>query len=124
MTNSNNTIRSILLAGAAGVAGTSMLVVGGPARADECLLDTINDGFATATGDINTSDTDLGANSGGNDSQLACGVSAVASAQNTTALGADAQATNNQAIALGLSIRGPVVVVRLPLVPTTMTRLS
>ena len=43
------------------------------ARADDCLLDTNNDGDADLT------DTDRGANSGGAANRLACGMGALAS---------------------------------------------
>jgi hypothetical protein len=67
-----------------------------PARADDCLLDTNNDGNA----DSNV-DTDLGADSGGIDSRLACGSNATASGSSSTSIGANSDATNEGASALG-----------------------
>ncbi len=64
--------------------------------ADDCLLDTNNDGNA----DTNT---DLGANSGGNNFRLACGDLTVATGNNSTALGSRANATGDNATAVGQS---------------------
>ena len=82
----------------------------GEARADDCLLDSNNDGVATAT-----TDTDGGANSAGDDQRLACGVGAsatgtysmaigqfaTASAGDSTAIGWGTDATGTNAVALG-----------------------
>ncbi len=68
------------------------------AFADDCLLDTNNDGDA----DSNV-DTDGGADSGGNSFRLACGVGASAVGNNATALGRSASAAGFSSIALGNS---------------------
>ena len=84
MINSSRTIRAFLLAGSAGIATAAMLLPAAPARADDCLLDTSNDGTATAG-----VDSDLAANSGGDDSRLACGEFAQALGTPSVAIGPD-----------------------------------
>ena len=69
-----------------------------PAFADDCLLDTNNDGNA----DSNI-DTDGLANSSGNDFRLACGHLASAAGGESTALGWSANAAGGSSIALGRS---------------------
>ncbi len=66
------------------------------AYADDCLLDTNNDGNADT--DV---DTDGGADSGGIDFRLACGFGASATGQNSTALGHSANAAGGGSTALG-----------------------
>jgi autotransporter adhesin len=66
------------------------------ARADDCLLDTNNDGNADA--DV---DTDLGADSAGVDTRLACGFQASATGPSSIALGTGANAAGSGSIALG-----------------------
>src|SRR5689334_11057094 len=85
-------IISIVLASAAGGA----LLAPQEARADDCILDTNNDG-----GTGFTPDTDGGADSGGDDLRLACGTSATATGSNSTAVGASSAATGASAIAVG-----------------------
>ncbi len=67
-----------------------------PAYADDCLLDTNNDGNADT--DV---DTDGGAFSSGNAARLACGPSASASGDASTALGFLASAAGDNSVALG-----------------------
>lgn len=64
--------------------------------ADDCLLDTKNDGNA----DTNV-DTDSGANSNGRFNNLACGSSATASGSSSTALGFGTFATGASSTAVG-----------------------
>ncbi len=64
------------------------------ALAEECLLDTTDDGSATAA------DTDAGADGSGADS-LACGAGATASGAYSVALGAEAWATHTASTAIG-----------------------
>ena len=66
------------------------------AYADDCLLDTNNDGDA----DSNI-DTDGGADSSGNIFSLACGVGATATGGDSTALGRDATASGDHSAAVG-----------------------
>jgi hypothetical protein len=66
-----------------------------PAQADDCLLDTNNDGNA----DDNV-DTDLNANSSGTDALLACGSNASAGGSNSTAIGANSTASGDFSAAL------------------------
>lgn len=82
---------------ALGLGTTALTAVLAPssARADECLLDTNNDGDA----DTNV-DTDGGATSAGADA-LACGVAANAAASLSTAVGAQTNATALASTALG-----------------------
>lgn len=101
MTVSTQTIRPFLLATAASLATAAMLVPAGPARADDCLLDTTGDGFATATGAAATSDTDGGANSSNIDLRLACGFGAQATGGGSTAVGYSATASGSSSVALG-----------------------
>jgi len=70
------------------------------AYADDCLLDTNNDG------DVDLTDTDGGANSGGNDFRLACGNNAVATGNSATAVGATAEATQQDSTGIGRFARG------------------
>src|SRR5215207_9323148 len=72
------------------------LLMPNEARADDCLLDSNNDGVATAT-----TDTDGGANSSGNDTRLACGIGAVASGTDAMAIGWTANASGTFATAIG-----------------------
>jgi len=65
-----------------------------PARADECLLDTNNNGVA------DPADSDGGAQSAGDDARLACGFGASAGT-NGTAVGPSAHATGTNSTALG-----------------------
>src|SRR6185436_20935962 len=65
-----------------------VLIAAQPAQADDCLLDTNDNGTATAT-----TDTDGGAASSGIDTRLACGVGATASGSSSTAVGGSALAT-------------------------------
>ncbi len=67
------------------------------AFADDCLLDTNNDG------DVDLTDTDGGADSSGDDERLACGVGASAAGSFSTALGGLASAGGGDSIALGYS---------------------
>jgi hypothetical protein len=83
--NSRTTFAAMLLAG---VAGLVTVATPQESRADDCLLDTNNDGDA----DTDT-DTDLGADSSGDDTRLACGLGASASMPSSTALGVDASAS-------------------------------
>jgi trimeric autotransporter adhesin len=61
-----------------------------PAHADDCLLDTNNDGNAD-----NNVDTDGGANSNGANDRLACGFGAAATGNNSVALGANSTARDD-----------------------------
>ena len=70
------------------------------AYADDCLLDTNNDGNAD-----NNSDTDLGADSGGVNDRLACGFDATATGERSTALGSNTSATGTGSTALGYVAR-------------------
>ena len=86
------------------------LVIGQPVFADDCLLDSNNNGVADAS-----VDTDQGANSNGIDNNLACGKNsqatgvlstavgptAISTAAGTTAVGASANAGGDYATALG-----------------------
>ena len=92
---SNRRIAFIAAIALASTAGSALLLPN-QARADDCLLDTNNDGDADAT-----TDTDGGANSSGEDSRLACGVSATASGQYGTAIGNYATASATDSTALG-----------------------
>ena len=89
---------SLVIAMALATLAGSTLVSPTPAHADDCLLDTNNDGDADAT-----TDTDGGANSGGIDGQLACGVNAFATGIGSTAIGntATASAFNSTAVGQG-----------------------
>jgi len=78
------------------IAGLSMGTAT-PAYADDCLLDSNDDG------DVDLTDTDGGADSGGINARLACGVNAVATGVNSTALGRDASAIGVESTALGES---------------------
>lgn len=71
------------LSGASFIAIAAFAAQPTPARADECLLDTDNDGFAT-----DAVDTDGGATSD-TDGSLACGVNAAATGIGSTAIGGD-----------------------------------
>ena len=75
------TIATLALAGIA----LAAFLPAGSARADDCLLDTNNDGNA----DSNV-DTDLAADSGGDDARLACGSGASAGSTGSVALGRNA----------------------------------
>ena len=74
MSDTRTTVKTALLAGAALAAFGLAAVPADPARASDCLLDTNNDGNA----DSNV-DTDLGADSAGSTTRVACGLNAVAS---------------------------------------------
>ncbi|NNC46810.1 MAG: hypothetical protein HKO13_00035 [Sphingomonas sp.] len=67
-----------------------------PARADDCLLDTNDDGNA----DSNV-DTDKGANSNGEDDSLACGAGSKATGSRSTSLGAQSTASGDDALSTG-----------------------
>jgi hypothetical protein len=81
--------------------GTSILAIGltlaGPAAADECLLDTNNNGVADAA------DTDGGAYSdrSGTDEAVACGKRANAGAPRAVAIGSGTRAMREGAVAIG-----------------------
>ncbi len=86
-----------LIAGAgvlALIAGMS-LTMAPQAYADDCLLDTNNDG------DVDLTDTDGGADSGGDSLRLACGSDAISTGNRSTALGHSASATKSDSTALG-----------------------
>ena len=69
--------------------GLGALMTPRPAHAEECILDTLNDGVAT-----NGFDTDGSAtSSNSNDVNLACGINSNASGSFSTALGFSANAT-------------------------------
>src|SRR5690606_9463035 len=93
----NNATKTALLSGAALAALGLALAPARDARADDCLLDTSNDGFASG------GDTDGGANSDGDDTRLACGSNASASSPGATAVGADATASALVGSAIGYS---------------------
>ena len=78
------------------IAGAS-LTMAPQAYADDCLLDTNNDG------DVDLTDTDGSANSSGLDTRLACGVGASAAGLDSTAVGAEASAGGINSTALGRS---------------------
>src|SRR5690349_12566792 len=65
------------------------------AHADECILDSNNNGVADAA------DTDGGASSAGVDDRLACGVGATASTTGATAVGHNSTAGGTDAISIG-----------------------
>src|SRR5690606_40875521 len=90
----NTTFAAALLAGTAAAA----LFPQGTAQAEECLLDSTNDGVATGA------DTDGGATSdNGRNSNLACGVGADATSQDggSTAVGGSSLATLDYSSAFG-----------------------
>ncbi|MGH8336660.1 MAG: hypothetical protein ACRETL_07580, partial [Gammaproteobacteria bacterium] len=89
--------RSILLSGTA-IMAAALPLGAPPARADECLLDRNNNG-AVDPG----IDNDGGADSGGVDGRLACGINAVASGASSMAVGDNSRATGNSANAIGTS---------------------
>ena len=89
-------LHTALIASVATIAVTAT-----PARATNCVLDTNQDGTATAG-----TDTVGGAQSGGsagvpNVSRLACGTSANANGSSGTAIGASSTATGGNATAAG-----------------------
>ena len=96
-TFTSKTFKSFLSSGAAVLALSLALPMLAPqaAFADDCLLDRNNNG------DVDLSDDDAGADSGGEDFSLACGFNAAASGTNSTALGAGADATTTQSTAIG-----------------------
>src|SRR6185369_14758441 len=85
-----------------GVPTSTIFVAPQPAHADDCLLDTNNDGDADAT-----IDTDGGADSAGVDARLACGVNATASGAGSAAIGGGATASGTSATAVGPTPRRP-----------------
>jgi len=87
-----------LIASAGALAIIAGLSLSAPAYADDCLLDTNDNGVADAT-----TDTDGSADSGGDDLRLACGVGASATGTGSTALGNIASATGSNTTALGRS---------------------
>ena len=91
-----STARLIANAGALALIAGMSLSVATPAFADDCLLDTNNDGDAD-TG----VDTDGAADSSGADPLLACGVGASATGTNSSALGNLASAAGSDSTALG-----------------------
>jgi hypothetical protein len=83
MTRSRKVPKIALLSGAALAALALSALPAEQARAEDCLLDRDNDGVVDAG-----TDNDGGADSGGLNSRLACGVNATASGANSTAIGA------------------------------------
>ena len=96
MTKRAFTIRTAMLAGVAGVAFATISLQPETVQADDCLLDTNNDGNA----DTNV-DTDNNADSSNVDARLACGTNALASGSFGTAVGSESEATASEAVALG-----------------------
>ena len=88
-------LRAALFAGAATAAGLTLLPAQ-EARADDCLLDTNNDGNA----DSNV-DTDLGADSEWEITNVACGQNANVDGLNSVGVGAHSEATGGQSTAVG-----------------------
>jgi len=76
----------------------SIFVAPQPAHADDCLLDTTDNGLAD-----DTLDTDGGAETFGVDARLACGVASTATGSFSTAVGGSATATGTDSTALGSS---------------------
>src|SRR5262245_56090756 len=76
----------------------TLIVAPQPAQAEDCLLDTNDNGTATAT-----TDTDGGAESGVSPTpeRLACGPGATATGSFSTAVGADTVATATDSTAVG-----------------------
>ena len=74
---------------AAALALAVAMLAAAPAQAEDCLLDTNNDGVATAG-----TDTDGGADSQAADTRLACGIGATATGINGTALGTSSSAAS------------------------------
>ena len=96
---SHFTLKSRLASGAASLVfavALSAVLTPQTAFAENCLLDTNNDGDADSG-----VDTDGGASSGGVDARLACGVDAVASGASSTAVGSLTDATGGSSTALG-----------------------
>lgn len=84
---------SFLLATAA--LGFTLSMQSATAFADDCLLDSNNNGVADGL------DDDRAADSGGSDFRLACGAQAIASGAFSSSLGASSAATNDEASAIG-----------------------
>ena len=80
------------------LATSAIALTAAPASAAECLLDTNDDGTASAA------DTDGGAVSSGNNT-LACGVNARATGLLSVAIGFDAEASRFGAVAIGAESR-------------------
>ena len=91
-----STIRTAMLTGAAGLVFAAVSMQPETVQADDCLLDTNNDGNA----DTNV-DTDNNANSDNVDARLACGTNANATGAFGTAVGSESEATASEATALG-----------------------
>ena len=98
MRHFNKSHRPLMLASAAALAMAMLMLPVKQAQADDCLLDTTNNGLAN-----DGADGDLAANSGGVDSRLACGASATASGNYSTATGSFSTASGLASTASGTS---------------------
>jgi hypothetical protein len=96
MRQSSQFLKVALFSGAALCAVGFALVPTGQARADDCLLDSNDNGVADSG-----TDTDGGATSGGDDTRLACGAFTIATGIGATAVGGSASVSNAYGTAVG-----------------------